>query len=256
MLAIDLNCDLGEGDGPAGIERDRQLMRFISSANIACGAHAGSERTMRACIDAAIECQISIGAHPGFADPEHFGRRDLQLSIVQMCASVTEQLKRISQIAESAGTKLAHVKLHGALYHLAAKDSAVAAGLCSAIAAFDGSLILYGLSGSQQILAANAVGLRTCNEVFIDRHYLSDGTLVSRSEAGAVVVGAANAARRLLRILQTGTVEAIDGSAVHVNAETACLHSDQADSLEFARLVHAELTGHHVQIRAPRQETD
>src|SRR5262245_37559224 len=180
--SIDINCDLGEG-----FPNDAELMRYISSAKIACGFHAGDEDTMRRTVELAMENGVAIGAHPGYDDKENFGRTPKQLSFVEIRDLVTEQILRMKNICGSLGARMAHVKPHGALYNQEAKDREIAAAIVEGVNAIDGDLIYYGLPNSVMIEEAERVGLQTASEVFADRTYQRDGTLTPRSEPDALI---------------------------------------------------------------------
>jgi UPF0271 protein len=225
MKSVDLNCDLGEGAG-----HDTELMPLISSANIACGAHAGNEATMRETVALALKHRVKIGAHPGFADRENFGRRELKLADEVLRELIVQQIATLR-----AFTELHHVKLHGALYNLAARDANVAAVAAAAIESVDRGLVVYALAGSQLVYAAQARGLVVAQEVFADRRYRKDGSLVSRDEAGALIANASDALRQVVRMVSEGVVRSIDGVDVAIRADTVCLHGDGPYAVEFAK---------------------
>ena len=239
MRAIDLNCDLGEGAG-----HDAELMPLISSANIACGAHAGDVTTMRATVALAQQHGVTIGAHPGFADRENFGRREMNLSPGELTKLVTDQ---IAQLAELAHVR--HVKPHGALYNLAARDAGVAKTIASAVRSFDSSLVLCGLAGSELVRAGRAGGLRVAEEVFADRTYQRDGSLTPRSRLDAMIEDVDTAVRQVLRMVSEGIVLAMDGTEVSIVADTICLHGDGPHAVEFARRLNAELRKAGIEIK-------
>lgn len=245
MAAVDLNCDLGEGAG-----QDAELMPLISSANIACGAHAGDEATMRATVELARKHGVVIGAHPGFPDRENFGRRELPASATQIRGWVLEQTERLVAIAGAGGARVRHVKPHGALYNLAARDAAVAAAVAEAVYEADPRLLLVGLAGSRLVEAGAACGLSTLNEVFADRTYQADGTLTPRGQPGALIADEAKAVAQVLRLVREGRVTAVDGSEVEIKADTICLHGDGRHAVDFARAIQAALRGAGVAIRA------
>lgn len=227
---IDLNCDLGEGAG-----NDEALMPLITSANIACGAHAGDERTMRATVRLATRHGVAIGAHPGFADREQFGRRELALAPAEIVTLVRGQVETLRKIAVEEGAVVSHVKPHGALYNLSAREPVVAAAIAEAVAAVDPSLVLYGLAGSVSLEVGQARGLRVAAEVFADRTYQADGSLTPRGRADALIEDPAAAIRQVLRLIHERTVRATDGTDVAIAADTICLHGDGAAAVEFAR---------------------
>ena len=246
MPHLDFNCDLGEGCGS-----DADIVPLISSASIACGAHAGDEATMRAAIRLCRDHGVAIGAHPSFEDREHFGRRELALDREGIARLVQSQLARLAAIAAEEGTRIAHVKPHGALYNLAARDRGVADAIAAAIVAFDPSLMLYGLSGSQLTTAGEAAGLRVAHEVFAERGYDADGTLAPRGAAGAVIENLDAALAQVRSLLHEGIVIARDGSRVPLRADTLCLHGDRADAAGFARALRKALDADGVIVAAP-----
>lgn len=242
---IDLNCDLGEG-----ASQDEALMPLVTSANIACGAHAGDEATMRATVALARRHGVAVGAHPGFSDREYFGRRELALSPAEIVALVRMQVETLRMIARAEGVVLKHVKPHGALYNLAARDAAVADAIAEAVAGVDGGLWLYGLAGGELLKAGKARGLRVASEVFADRTYQADGSLTPRNRPDALIKNPADAAAQALRMIRERRVRATDGSDVSITADTVCLHGDGADAVEFARGLRAALAQADVTARA------
>jgi 5-oxoprolinase (ATP-hydrolysing) subunit A len=245
MKTIDLNCDLGEGAG-----QDAELMPFITSANIACGAHAGDAGTMRTAVELARRHGVAVGAHPGFDDREHFGRRELPITVDAAAGLVLTQVRALQAIAQSLGAPIVHVKPHGGLYNLAARDRGVADGIARAVWRADPRLILVGLAGSQLLAAGRARGLRVASEAFADRGYQPDGALVPRGQPGALLEDEAAAAAQALRLARKGRVRAIDGADIPVAADTICLHGDGAHALAFARRLRADLTAAGLSVQA------
>jgi UPF0271 protein len=240
MWRIDLNCDLGEGAG-----HDAELMPLITSANIACGAHAGDDVTMRATVALAQKHGVAIGAHPGFADRENFGRRELKVSPDEVHGLVLVQLRRLRSL-----TAVRHVKLHGALYNLAARDGAVARAVTDAVYEADPRLILFGLAGSEVIAACEACGLPVASEVFADRTYQADGSLTPRTHPDALITDAGVAVAQVLRMVRDGKVRATDGTELAIRADTVCLHGDGPDPVEFARRLRRELAAAGIEVKA------
>jgi UPF0271 protein len=232
---MDLNADLGEGmdDGP--------ILPFLTSANVACGLHAGGPATMDRTVAQALARGVRIGAHPGYPDRENFGRTAMDLPLEEVRALVLYQLGALDAFVRARGGRLSHVKAHGALYNRAAKDAALARAIAEAVRAYRGDLVLVGLAGSAQLSEARALGLRSVGEAFADRRYLPDGSLMPRSEPGSVLHEAAEAAEQALRIAKDGFVLAADGSRVRVEAETLCLHGDTAGAVGMARAVRERL---------------
>ena len=231
MNRIDLNCDLGEGAG-----HDATLMPLITSANIACGGHAGDDATMCATVALAQKQGVAIGAHPGFADREHFGRHELALSAEEIWALVLKQI-----VALRAFTTLRHVKPHGALYNLAARDATVAGAVADAVRAVDAKLILFALAGSELVRAGRSHGLRVAEEVFADRTYRADGSLTPRSQPDALIGDEDRAVAQVLRMIHEGKVRATDGTDVSIKADTLCLHGDGPHAVAFAKRLNVEL---------------
>lgn len=245
-MIVDLNCDLGEG-----YPNDAALMALISSANIACGYHAGDRETMSRCVDMALQNGVAIGAHPGFADKENFGRREVQLSQQAYYNLVQEQLDILQTITRSAGATLHHVKPHGALYNMAARDPELALVLAQAVWDFDPKLYLYGLSGSASIVQAEALGLRTASEVFADRSYQSDATLTPRSQPGALLETTEKCLEQVWEMVSENKVTALGGTSVSIKAETICLHGDGAQAVAFAQALRIFLLKKKIDIQAP-----
>jgi UPF0271 protein len=243
---IDFNADLGEDCGD-----DAGVIPWISSASIACGGHAGDARTMAATVRLCLAQGVAIGAHPSYPDRAGFGRRPLDMPLDELLQSIREQVEAIAEIAARAGTRLAHVKPHGALYNRSAVDPELAAAIAQVVRAIDPGLRLYGLAGSISLSAARAAGLIAVAEAFADRRYRPDGTLVPRSESHAVIDDPEAAAAQLLSLLQMGRISADDGTALTLEADTVCLHGDRADAAEFAQALHHAIRAAGYQISAP-----
>ncbi len=251
MLSVDLNCDMGEAFGPWPMGRDAELIRFISSANIACGFHAGDASTMRRTIDLAIEHNVAVGAHPGYPDLQGFGRRPIQMSPVELADQVLYQISAMKGMCEAAGTRLRHVKPHGAMYNQAAADRSLADAIISAVKRLDPELIVYGLAGSKLIEAADQAGLRSASEVFADRTYQNDGSLTSRSMGNALISDPLEAAAQAIGMVENGSVGATDGTAVAVKADTICIHGDGPHAVAFAKAIRRELDTRSITVRPP-----
>jgi len=236
MISIDLNSDTGEGIG-----MDAEVMTSISSANVACGFHAGDPAIMRKTVRLAIAAGVAVGAHPGFPDLAGFGRREMRVTPQEVEDMVLYQIGALAAIAQSEGVRLRHVKPHGALYTMAVVDRALADAIARAIAGFDRSLILFGLPASALIAAAEAVGLSTASEGFADRAYEPDGSLTPRSRPGAVIHEARLVVERAVRLATAGTVEAVDGSVLTLPVQTLCIHGDTPGAAELARELRAGL---------------
>jgi UPF0271 protein len=236
MARVDLNCDLGEGAG-----HDEELMPLISSANIACGAHAGDEATMRATVALALRHGVAIGAHPGFADRANFGRIELPVTPGEVRGLVQEQVLRLQLLVRGAGARLVHVKPHGALYNMAARDARLARAVAQAVYEVDPRLVLFGLAGSQLVAAGEACGLAVAQEVFADRTYQADGSLTPRARPDAMITDEAAAVAQVRRMVREGWVRATDGREVSIQADTICVHGDGEHAVGFARRLRVEL---------------
>jgi 5-oxoprolinase (ATP-hydrolysing) subunit A len=235
-LRVDLNADLGEGVG-----QDDKLLELVTSANIATGFHAGDADTMRAAVSAAQARRVSVGAHPSLFDRENFGRKELPITPDEVFEAVTYQLGIFQAIAEAAGVRPNHLKPHGALYNMAARDKELAEAIARATKVVDSSLILFAPDHSALARAGESHGLQVAREVFADRNYLSDGSLVPRTRPDALLHDPAEAAVRALRMLSEGKVRSVDGVDVDVRAETICIHGDTPGAVEFACVLRSEL---------------
>jgi 5-oxoprolinase (ATP-hydrolysing) subunit A len=242
MFRVDLNCDMGESFGAYTVGDDAAILPFVSSANIACGFHGGDPSVMRATVHAAAAHRVAIGAHPGLPDLAGFGRREMAVTPQEVYDMTAYQVGALRGIAHAAGTSVFHVKPHGALYNMAAVRKPIADAIALAVRDIDASLTLVGLSGSCLIDAGRAQGLRTASEVFADRNYQRDGTLVPRSLPNAMVHDVDLAAARAVRMVQTRLVTAVDGSDISVLADTVCIHGDGPHALQFAQRIRAQLT--------------
>jgi UPF0271 protein len=241
MVTIDLNCDLGESFGAYTIGADAEVMASISSANVACGYHGGDPAVMRRTVRLAREQGVAVGAHPGLPDLAGFGRREMRVSPQEVEDMVLYQIGALAAIAQSEGVQLRHVKAHGALYTMAARDRALADAIARAVAAFDRSLILFGLPGSELMRAGVACGLRFASEGFADRAYEADGSLAPRSRAGAVIYDVEAVVRRAVRMAVDDRVAASDGSDVEIHVETICTHGDTPGAQALTRALRAGL---------------
>jgi len=246
-LIVDLNADLGEGAG-----HDDELLELVTSASIACGFHAGDADTIHRSIETAREHAVAVGAHPSLFDRENFGRKELPVTPDEVFDAVTYQLGVFQAIAEGAGVRPNHVKPHGALYNMAARDEKIAGAIARAIAAADSSLILFAPDKSALARAGEVHGVKIAREVFADRNYLSDGALVPRSRPDALLHDPSEAAARVLRMLGEGKVRSVDGKDVDVRAETICVHGDTPGAVEFARALRSQLENEGVTVAVPR----
>lgn len=243
-MTIDLNCDLAEG---TGIEE--RIMPFITSANIACGFHAGDPELMAHTVRLCMVHDVAIGAHPSYPDRENFGRTNMQLSLDQVSAIVAEQVALLLEITRKEGGMLRHVKPHGALYNMAAQDPGLAAAVVRGIRQVDASLVLFGLSGCQMAEVANHSGTLMAHEVFADRTYQSDGTLTPRSRPDALVKDTQAACDQALFFAQGKPIRSTDGHTLLLQADTICLHGDGAHALDFAQAIRTRLEENEVQIK-------
>jgi UPF0271 protein len=244
MGSIDLNCDLGEG-----FENDGEIMPFISSANIACGAHAGDHDTMKRTIELAMQHGVKVGAHPGFADKINFGRIELPVTDEDVYDLVTDQILLLQRIASDVHCKVQHVKPHGALYNMAARDKPLATAIARAIKDINPDMILYGLSGSFLISEGKSMGLNTASEVFADRTYDDTGNLTPRSKPGALIISDEEAITQVLKLVNEQMVTSVTGNNIPVRAETVCLHGDGAHAVSFAQKFFSMLKQHNIEIR-------
>jgi UPF0271 protein len=248
---IDLNADVGEGCG-----FDAELVPLVSTVNIACGAHAGDEATMREAVALALRHGAAIGAHPGFADRENFGRREIPITPAEAAELVISQTRALQRVAAEAGARVGHVKLHGALYNMASRERVLANAVSEALAEdaqrSGKPWVLIALAGSVLASVARERGLTVMGEAFADRSYRGDGTLAPRSEAGAVIEDVGEAAAQALRIATEGSVLAGDGAVVTIDAATLCIHGDSAGAAELARVIRREFTRAGIVVGSPR----
>ena len=248
MKKVDLNCDLGESFGNYTCGMDASVIPHISSANVACGFHAGDPLVMQKTVALAAKYGTAVGAHPGFPDLVGFGRRNMAVSPLELKAMMIYQIGALKAFCRSQGVTLQHVKPHGAMYNMAAKDRKLADAICEAIAEVDDSLILLGLSGSEMLKAAKAKGLRCASEVFADRAYEPDGSLTPRALEGSVITDEEEAINRVLQMVKSGTVVARNGQTIPIEADSICLHGDGVKAVEFARRIRQALTDSGVEI--------
>lgn len=248
MTNIDLNADLGESFGPWEMGSDAEMMDVITSANVACGGHAGDHKTMVHSLELAREKSVVIGAHPGFEDKEGFGRRRIPLTAREIEYLIAAQVGTIKGLAELAGNKIAYVKAHGALSNWAAEDIDVARAITRSVKAAHADCAVLAVSGTQIEIAAREINLEVYSEIFADRAYADDGNLVSRSEAGAVIESADVAADRLLRFFETGKMATISGGEISLDAHSICIHGDNAHAVDMAKEIYSKLTSNGILI--------
>jgi UPF0271 protein len=244
MRYIDINCDMGEG-----MENDAALMPYISSANIACGYHAGNEETMQQTVALASRYGVAIGAHVSFLDKENFGRKEMELPPDVVYELVLQQLIILQKIVKMQAVSIKHVKPHGALYNMSARNKQLADIIARVVHDFDPSLMLVGLSDSHSINEAKTLGLQTASEAFADRRYEENGSLRSRSLPGALLEDADEVAEQVLKMVSNKTVIAITGKEIPVTAETICIHGDGKHAVEFAQTIYQNLKNHSIEIK-------
>jgi len=252
MAQIDLNCDMGEGFGSWPMGSDLEILDHVTSANIACGFHAGDPATMHRTVEAALAKGVAVGAHPGLPDLQGFGRRAMALTPDEAYDIVVYQVGALAGFAKALGGRLSHVKAHGALYNMAAKDFDLSAAIAKAVRDVDCELVLFGLAGSQTIRAAESVGLRAAAEVFADRTYQDDGSLTPRSCPDALIEDVQQAVSQAKRLVIEGQVRSASGKDVHVRADTLCIHGERPGALVFVKRIRAELEREGVAIAALR----
>lgn len=248
---IDLNCDLGEGYGPWSIGDDEGIMPFISSANIACGFHAGDPGTMHRTVMACIRNGVAIGAHPSYPDLAGFGRRQMDLDSQEVYDLTLYQLGALHAFVKASGGALHHSKPHGALYNQAARDPLTAQAIVNAVRYFDDRLVVYGPAGSELERAAAAMGMAYRAEVFADRSYRPDGSLTPRSHKQALLPDVESCVNQVVQMMEEGTVTALDGSRIAIRAETVCIHGDGPMATDIARSVHKALLERRISLRPP-----
>ncbi|MGE5347751.1 MAG: LamB/YcsF family protein [Actinomycetota bacterium] len=253
-MFIDINCDLGETDPATGPGNDEAVMPFISSASIACGFHAGDPLTIERTIRSAMRHGVSIGAHPGYPDRQNFGRKAMKMSHDELRAMILYQSGAVMAMAAAAGARMRHVKPHGALYNTAATDYDLSVVIARAVRELDPSLILVGQSGSQMIRAARDTGLACASEVFADRAYNDDGTLVARSTENAVLHDTGLMIRRVIRMIREKVVETVTGKLIPIEAETVCIHGDNETAPVFVKKLAEALKAEGISIRPPLKD--
>ena len=250
MKTIDLNCDMGESYGAWKMGNDAEVMRYITSANIACGFHGGDPATIRKTVALALERGVAIGAHPSLPDRQGFGRRVMQIKPQEMYDLVVYQAGAVEAFARVAGARLHHVKCHGALYNMAATDEALSEAMVRAVKDLGGTM-LYALSGSKTHETAKTAGVRVAGEVFADRGYADDGTLAPRDLPGGLIEDPAQAVKQALAMIEQGYVTSLSGRRIPVAADTLCLHGDQPGAVAFARALRQAFSEKGISIAAP-----
>lgn len=250
MKTVDLNCDMGESFGAYQLGNDQEILSYITSANVACGFHAGDPATMRKTVRMAVEAGVAIGAHPGFADLIGFGRRNMEISPEEVYDLVVYQIGALQAFVRAEGGVMHHVKPHGALYNMAATRPALAESIALAIYKVNPELVLYGLAGSELTRAGEKIGLATAHEVFADRTYQQDGTLTPRSQPNAMITDQQQSLQQVIRMVSEGLVLTQQGVDIPIQADSICIHGDGAHALEFAQSIREALSGAGITIAA------
>lgn len=250
MYQIDLNCDLGESFGAYKIGMDEEVLQFITSANVACGFHAGDPSVMRKTVQLALKNNVKIGAHPGLPDLAGFGRRNMNISPQEAYDLVVYQIGALSGFLKAEGEKMQHVKPHGALYNMAAKNRELSEAIAEAVYKVDPQLILFGLAGSELVKAGEKIGLKTANEVFSDRTYQQDGSLTPRTQPDALIHSYEDSVLQVIRMIKEGKVRSTQGVDVSVLAQTVCIHGDGPEALVFAKQLRESMQSEGIQVNA------
>lgn len=237
MYTVDLNCDMGESFGAYKMGRDEEILDYVTSANIACGFHAGDPSTMRKTVRLALEKNVGIGVHPGLQDLAGFGRRNMDISPQEAYDLVVYQIGALSAFVKSEGGKLQHVKPHGALFNMAAKNAPLSEAIAEAVYKVDSELVLFGLAGGELVKAGGKAGLRSASEVFSDRTYQEDGSLTSRRESNALIKDHEVAVSQVIRMVKEGRVTSLQGGDISIKANTICIHGDGPNALDFAKYI-------------------
>ena len=253
MSKVDLNCDLGESFGAYKLGLDEEVIRFITSANVACGVHASDPLVMQKTVAIAKENKVAVGAHPGFLDLMGFGRRNMTISPKEAKAYIMYQIGALKAFCDGAGIEMQHVKPHGALYNMAGKDLALAQAICEGIYEVDKNLILLALSGSKMLEAAETKGIRVAREVFADRAYEEDGSLVARTKPGSMIEEEDVAVSRVVRMVKEGKVTAITGKDISISVDSICVHGDGPKALAFVEKIRKALLAEKIEIVAMNQ---
>lgn len=249
MSCVDLNCDLGESFGAYTMGMDEAVIPHVTSVNVACGYHAGDPVIMEKTVALAARYGVAVGAHPGFPDLLGFGRRPMTVTPAEAGAYVKYQMGALMAFAKGQGLKLQHVKPHGALYNMAARDEVLARGIAQAIASVDSSIYLMGLAGSVMLIEAEKAGLPVISEVFADRAYNDDGSLVNRKLPGAVIHDADEAAARAVKMARDNKVVSINGKTIDIRADSICVHGDNEAAIELVKKIRASLAAEGISVR-------
>lgn len=248
MFRVDLNCDLGESFGRYKLGEQKEILKYVTSANIACGFHAGDPSVMRETVKLALDNNVKIGAHPGLPDLIGFGRREMKVTPQEGYDMVVYQIGALQAFLATSGEKMQHVKPHGALYNMAAKDKELAEAIAKAVYDVDSSLILFGLANSELTTAGERLGLQTAHEVFADRSYQSDGTLTSRQQTDAMITDTQTAVGQVVKMVKEGKVTSQQHTEVDIKADTVCIHGDGEHAVAFARQIKETLERNSISI--------
>lgn len=251
-FGVDLNCDMGESFGSYTMGNDEAILETITSANIACGFHAGDPATMRRTVRMALEKNVGIGVHPGLQDLVGFGRREMAISAEEAFDLIVYQIGALSGFVRAEGGRLQHVKPHGALYNMAAVNRGLSEAIAEAVYKVNPELILFGLAGSELVKSGERIGLKVAHEVFADRTYQADGTLTSRREQNALITDHDVTIKQIVRMVKEGKVYATDGTDVAIKADTICIHGDGKTAVEFARVIPGALEREGIKVRKIR----
>ncbi|MFY4774596.1 LamB/YcsF family protein [Metabacillus sp. RGM 3146] len=249
-MKVDLNCDLGESFGAYHLGNDEEILQFVTSANIACGFHAGDPKTMKKTVELALQKEVAIGAHPGLPDLLGFGRRNMNITPQEAYEMVIYQIGALYGFVKAAGGRMQHVKPHGALYNMAAVNPELSKAIAEAIYDLDPEIILFGLSGSELIKQGEAIGIRTANEVFADRTYQENGTLTARSKKGALITEDEKAIEQAVRMITEKKVHTLQENEISIKADTICIHGDGSHALSFAKSIQEALKKADITIKA------
>jgi len=249
MKCVDLNSDVGESFGAYRVGNDEEVLKYVTSANIACGFHAGDPLIMEKTVELAVRNGVAVGAHPGYPDLMGFGRREIRAAPAEVKAYVKYQIGALSAFAAAKGIRVRHVKAHGAMYNMAAVDYDIARAIAEAVYETDKEIILLALAKSQMVRAAKDVGLRVAEEVFADRAYNDDGTLVPRSRPGAMIESEDEAIGRVIDMIDRGTVRSITGKMVEIKADSICVHGDNPEAVSFVKRIRRELESIGIKVK-------
>jgi 5-oxoprolinase (ATP-hydrolysing) subunit A len=254
MLTVDLNCDLGESFGAYQIGHDEEIMKYVSSVNIACGFHAGDPMIMQKTVELAVKNGVKIGAHPGFPDIQGFGRREMSLTPDEVYSIVLYQIGALEAFVKTFGATLHHVKPHGALYNMSAVNPSLADAIAKAIYHFNPDLTFYGLANSAHVKAGKQFQLTIAQEVFADRTYQANGTLTPRKNANALITDEVKAIRQTIQMVKEGQVTCITGETIPISADTICIHGDGIHAVSFAKNIHNSLANEGIRLKKAVQE--